>query len=59
MPLPLPRLRTVVLVAGAALLAKRALHRRIQNSPLWPLLRPGGTGLRPLRATDHGHPCGC
>ncbi|MEV6743868.1 PDR/VanB family oxidoreductase [Streptomyces sp. NPDC051080] len=37
MPLPLPRLRTVVLVAGAALLAKRALHRRIQNSPLWPL----------------------
>jgi ferredoxin-NADP reductase len=37
MPLPLPRLRTVVLVAGAALLAKRALHRRIQDSPLWPL----------------------
>ncbi|MEV7852576.1 PDR/VanB family oxidoreductase [Streptomyces sp. NPDC088183] len=37
MPLPLPRLRTVVLVAGAALLAKRALHRRIRNSPLWPL----------------------
>lgn len=37
MPLPLPRLRTVVLVAGAALLAKRAVHRRIRNSPLWPL----------------------
>ncbi|WP_406140480.1 PDR/VanB family oxidoreductase [Streptomyces sp. NBC_01089] len=33
----LPRLRTVVLVAGAALLAKRALHRRIAASPLWPL----------------------
>ncbi|MFE7464153.1 PDR/VanB family oxidoreductase [Streptomyces sp. NPDC057499] len=37
MPLPRPRLRTVVLVAGAALLARRALHRRIQRSPLWPL----------------------
>ncbi|MFE4594298.1 PDR/VanB family oxidoreductase [Streptomyces laurentii] len=34
---PLPRLRTVALVAGAALLAKRALHRRITDSPLWPL----------------------
>ncbi|MET9529188.1 MULTISPECIES: PDR/VanB family oxidoreductase [unclassified Streptomyces] len=33
----LPRVRTVVLVAGAALLAKRALHRRISASPLWPL----------------------
>ncbi|NDZ77895.1 oxidoreductase [Streptomyces sp. SID10853] len=33
----LPRVRTVVLVAGAALLAKRALHRRIAASPLWPL----------------------
>ncbi|MER5745650.1 PDR/VanB family oxidoreductase [Streptomyces sp. NPDC002225] len=32
-----PRLRTVVLVAGAALLARRALRRRIQHSPLWPL----------------------
>ncbi|WP_370412224.1 2Fe-2S iron-sulfur cluster-binding protein [Streptomyces fradiae] len=31
------RLRTVVLVAGAALLAKRALRRRIDASPLWPL----------------------
>ncbi|MFJ9677251.1 PDR/VanB family oxidoreductase [Streptomyces sp. NPDC101194] len=37
MPLPLPRLRTVVLVTGAALLAKRAMRKRIQNSPLWPL----------------------
>ncbi|WP_405781309.1 PDR/VanB family oxidoreductase [Streptomyces sp. NBC_00859] len=34
---PLPRVRTVALVAGAALLAKRALHRRIAASPLWPL----------------------
>ncbi|MFJ3902153.1 PDR/VanB family oxidoreductase [Streptomyces sp. NPDC090025] len=34
---PVPRLRTVVLVAGAALLAKRALRRRIEESPLWPL----------------------
>ncbi|MFJ8646505.1 PDR/VanB family oxidoreductase [Streptomyces sp. NPDC093546] len=32
-----PRLRTVVLAAGAALLAKRALRRRIQAAPLWPL----------------------
>ncbi|MFE3899322.1 PDR/VanB family oxidoreductase [Streptomyces sp. NPDC059153] len=37
MPLPLPRLRTVVLVAGAALLAKRAMRHHIENSPLWPL----------------------
>ncbi|MFB8089481.1 PDR/VanB family oxidoreductase [Streptomyces sp. NPDC055992] len=35
--LPLPRLRTVAVAAGAALLAKRALRRRIQKSPLWPL----------------------
>ncbi|MFG2112383.1 PDR/VanB family oxidoreductase [Streptomyces sp. NPDC048718] len=33
----LPRLRTVVLVAGAALLVKRAVSRRIENSPLWPM----------------------
>ncbi|MCX4551511.1 PDR/VanB family oxidoreductase [Streptomyces sp. NBC_01387] len=33
----LPRIRTVVLITGAALLAKRALHRRIATSPLWPL----------------------
>ncbi|MFE5095142.1 PDR/VanB family oxidoreductase [Streptomyces sp. NPDC056638] len=35
--MPLPRLRTVVLVAGAALLAKRAMRHRVENSPLWPL----------------------
>ncbi|MER6599762.1 PDR/VanB family oxidoreductase [Streptomyces parvus] len=33
----LPRLRTVVLVSGAALLTRRALKRRIARSPLWPL----------------------
>ncbi|MFI8516645.1 PDR/VanB family oxidoreductase [Streptomyces sp. NPDC085481] len=33
----MPRLRTVVLVAGAALLAKRGLRRRITASPLWPM----------------------
>ncbi|MBC2902535.1 PDR/VanB family oxidoreductase [Streptomyces cupreus] len=33
----MPRLRTVVAVAGAALLARRAMRRRIQASPLWPM----------------------
>lgn len=33
----LPRLGTVVLVTGAALLTRRALKRRIARSPLWPL----------------------
>ncbi|WNF26691.1 PDR/VanB family oxidoreductase [Streptomyces sp. C11-1] len=33
----LPRLRTVALVTGAALLTRRALKRRIARSPLWPL----------------------
>ncbi|MET9380849.1 PDR/VanB family oxidoreductase [Streptomyces sp. NPDC002928] len=33
----MPKLRTVVVVAGAALLARRAMRRRIQASPLWPL----------------------
>ncbi len=37
MPLPLPRPRTVLLAAGAALLARRALRRRVRSSPLWPL----------------------
>ncbi|MEU6058144.1 PDR/VanB family oxidoreductase [Streptomyces sp. NPDC047097] len=32
-----PRLHTVVLAAGAAVLAKRAMRRRIQAAPLWPL----------------------
>jgi ferredoxin-NADP reductase len=33
----MPRLGTVVAVAGAAVLARRALRRRIGASPLWPL----------------------
>jgi ferredoxin-NADP reductase len=33
----MPRLRTVVTVAGAALLVRRAMRRRIEASPLWPL----------------------
>jgi len=35
--MPTPKLKTAVLVAGAALLARRALRRRIQASPLWPM----------------------
>ncbi|QNP73078.1 oxidoreductase [Streptomyces roseirectus] len=49
-----PRVRTVLAVAGAALLVKRALRRRIQASPLWPMPaleepisgRPRTRGLR-------------
>ena len=33
----MPKLRTVALVAGAALLTRRALRRRVKASPLWPL----------------------
>ncbi|WP_328870864.1 PDR/VanB family oxidoreductase [Streptomyces sp. NBC_00287] len=33
----MPRLTTVAVVAGAALLARRAMRRRIQTSPLWPM----------------------
>ncbi|MFC7309740.1 PDR/VanB family oxidoreductase [Streptomyces monticola] len=33
----MPRIRTVVAVTGAALLAKRAVRRRIERSPLWPM----------------------
>ncbi|MBC9712387.1 oxidoreductase [Streptomyces sp. TRM66268-LWL] len=33
----MPRLRTVAALAGAALLTRRALRRRIDRSPLWPL----------------------
>ncbi|MGH4027812.1 PDR/VanB family oxidoreductase [Actinomycetota bacterium Odt1-20B] len=38
--MPRPRIRTVLLVAGAALTARRvqrAMRRRIDGSPLWPL----------------------
>ncbi|MBT2401460.1 PDR/VanB family oxidoreductase [Streptomyces sp. ISL-100] len=33
----MPRVRTIVLATGAALLAQRALRRRIRRSPLWPM----------------------
>jgi ferredoxin-NADP reductase len=33
----MPKLRTVAVVAGAALLVRRAMRRRIQVSPLWPM----------------------
>ena len=33
----MPKLRTVVAVAGAAMLVRRAMRRRIQASPLWPM----------------------
>jgi ferredoxin-NADP reductase len=56
----MPRPRTVVAVAGAALLVRRALRRRIGGSPLWPLPaleepisgRPRSRALR-LRVTRH------
>ncbi|GAA4922356.1 PDR/VanB family oxidoreductase [Streptomyces coeruleoprunus] len=35
--MPRLRLRTVALAAGAALLVRRALRRRIQAAPLWPM----------------------
>ncbi|MFR9794856.1 PDR/VanB family oxidoreductase [Streptomyces sp. MS06] len=35
--MPAPGLRTVAAAAGAALLARRALRRRIQAAPLWPM----------------------
>lgn len=47
-----PGLRTAVAVAGAALLARRALRRRIEGSPLWPLpaLDPPTSGRPRSRA---------
>ncbi|OEJ58674.1 iron-sulfur protein [Streptomyces agglomeratus] len=33
----MPRVRTIALAAGATLLARRALRRRIRRSPLWPM----------------------
>ncbi|WP_046728273.1 PDR/VanB family oxidoreductase [Streptomyces humi] len=47
-----PGLRTAVAVAGAALLARRALRRRIEDSPLWPLpaLDPPTSGRPRSRA---------
>ncbi|MFI9805073.1 PDR/VanB family oxidoreductase [Streptomyces sp. NPDC052301] len=56
----MPKLRTVAFVAGAALLTRRALRRRVQASPLWPLPaldpplsgRPRSRALR-LLLTSH------
>jgi ferredoxin-NADP reductase len=55
----MPKLRTVVVLASAALLARRALRRRVQDSPLWPLPaldppvsgRPRSRALRLLLAS--------
>ncbi|MFG2744991.1 PDR/VanB family oxidoreductase [Streptomyces chartreusis] len=33
----MPKLRTVAVVAGSALLVRRAMRRRIRTSPLWPM----------------------
>ncbi|OAR25511.1 hypothetical protein A8W25_07815 [Streptomyces sp. ERV7] len=33
----MPRTRSLVLAAGAALLVRRAVRRRIAASPLWPM----------------------
>ncbi|MGW7053429.1 PDR/VanB family oxidoreductase [Streptomyces sp. NPDC054887] len=46
------RVRTVVVVAGAALVARRALRRRVRRSPLWPLpaLENPVSGTRASRA---------
>ncbi|QEV17761.1 PDR/VanB family oxidoreductase [Streptomyces alboniger] len=56
----MPRVRTLALVAGGAVLARRALRRRIASSPLWPLPaleepvsgRPRSRALR-LRVARH------
>ncbi|MEU7425375.1 PDR/VanB family oxidoreductase [Streptomyces sp. NPDC040750] len=56
----MPKPRTLALLAGAALLGRRALRRRVQASPLWPLPtldppvsgRPRSRALR-LLLTSH------
>ncbi|MEU3248271.1 PDR/VanB family oxidoreductase [Streptomyces sp. NPDC006875] len=55
-----PRLRTLAVVAGTALLVRRALRRRIGESPLWPLPAleepvSGRPRSRALRLTVTGH----
>ncbi|MFI6640150.1 PDR/VanB family oxidoreductase [Streptomyces sp. NPDC050504] len=61
----MPRIRTVVAVAGAALLVKRALGRRVERSPLWPLpaleepvsgYGRGRTATRRVRVTERTAP---
>ncbi|MBN0047365.1 oxidoreductase [Streptomyces actuosus] len=54
----MPKLRTAVVVAGAALLARRAVRRRIQASPLWPmpsLAEPISGRPRALTVTVSAH----
>ncbi|WP_329277926.1 PDR/VanB family oxidoreductase [Streptomyces sp. NBC_01451] len=56
----MPRPLTLALTAGAALLARRAVRRRIEDSPLWPLpalAEPvsGRPRSRALRLTVAGH----
>ncbi|WP_328882105.1 PDR/VanB family oxidoreductase [Streptomyces sp. NBC_00299] len=56
----MPKLRTLAVVAGAALFARRAMRHRIQVSPLWPMPaldeptsgRPRSRALR-LLVTSH------
>ncbi|WP_406203761.1 PDR/VanB family oxidoreductase [Streptomyces sp. NBC_01017] len=56
----MPKLRTLAVVAGAALLARRAMRHRIRVSPLWPMPaldeptsgRPRSRALR-LLVTSH------
>ncbi|MFE2163442.1 PDR/VanB family oxidoreductase [Streptomyces lydicus] len=60
----MPRIRTVLVVGAAALVVRRALRRRVQASPLWPmpaLAEPvsgrgrhgaGGTGTRRLTVVE-------
>ncbi|MFF6977099.1 PDR/VanB family oxidoreductase [Streptomyces sp. NPDC008343] len=56
----MPKLRTLAVVAGAALVARRAMRHRIQVSPLWPMPaldeptsgRPRSRALR-LLVTSH------
>ncbi|MFJ9538206.1 PDR/VanB family oxidoreductase [Streptomyces sp. NPDC101225] len=56
----MPRLRTVAAAAGAAVLVRRAMRRRIRRSPLWPMPaleqpvsgRPRSRALR-LRVAAH------
>ncbi|GAB2822075.1 PDR/VanB family oxidoreductase [Streptomyces daliensis] len=52
----MPRARNVALAFGAALLVKRAMGRRIEKSPLWPLpaLDRPTSGTRGQRRTDTG-----
>ncbi|MFG2607841.1 PDR/VanB family oxidoreductase [Streptomyces sp. NPDC048514] len=55
----MPKPRTLALLAGAALLSRRALRRRVRTSPLWPLPaldppvsgRPRSRALRLLLAS--------